>query len=68
MLTDQQMLDEARVALHRFQIGGGIVECEFGGQRTKFSAGNIEKLVAYIAQLEAKIAGLPQRGAIGFYF
>ena len=67
-MTDQQMLDEARAALHRFQLGGGIVECDFGGQRTKFSAANIDRLRAYIAELEARIAGRTQRGAVGFLF
>lgn len=66
------MLDAARVARHALMIGQGVVECEFGGagavQRTKFTAANADRLDAYIAELEARIAGAPRRGAMGFAF
>lgn len=66
------MLDQAQAALHALNMGQAVVECEFGGagaqQRTKFTAANIDRLEAYIAQLEARIAGLPRRGAMGFVF
>jgi hypothetical protein len=67
-MTDQEMLDAARLALHQLLMGQGIVECEFAGQRTKFTMANSDQLKAYIAELEAKIAGNPTRGAIGFVF
>jgi hypothetical protein len=67
-LTDQEMLDAARVARHQLNMGQAVVECEFGGQRTKFSVANADRLDAYIAELEARIAGLPRRGAIGIIF
>jgi hypothetical protein len=71
-MTDQEMLDAARAARHALIMGQGIVECDFGGaggqQRTKFTAANADRLDAYIAELETRIAGLPRRGAIGFVF
>ena len=66
------MLDAARAARHQLLMGQSVVECDFGGagaqQRTKFTAANADRLDAYIAELEARIAGLPRRGAIGFAF
>lgn len=65
-MTDQEMLDAARLARHNLIMGQGVVECEFDGQRTKFTSANADRLDAYIAELEARIAGCPRRGAIGF--
>jgi hypothetical protein len=71
-MTDQEMLDAARTARHQLLLGAGIVECDFGGaggqQRTKFTPADANKLDSYIAELEARIAGLPRRGAIGIVF
>lgn len=67
-MTDQDMLDAAKAAYHQLMMGGGVVECEWQGQRTKFSVANADRLKAYIAELEAKIAGTPFRGAMGFVF
>lgn len=67
-MTDQQMLDAARAAYHQLMMGQAIVECEFQGQMTKFKAPDADRLKAYIAELEAKIAGKPIRGAMGFVF
>lgn len=71
-MTDQEMLDAARAARHALLMGQSVVECDFGGagaqQRTKFTAANANLLDAYIAELEARIAGLPRRGAIGIVF
>jgi hypothetical protein len=67
-MTDQEMLDAARLARHELMMGQGVVECDFGGQRTKFTVASADRLDAYIAELEARIAGLPRRGAIGFVF
>lgn len=67
-MTDQQLLDQARAALHQLMIGQGIVECEFQGQVTKFKAADADRLRAYIAELEARIAGQPFRGAMGIVF
>jgi hypothetical protein len=71
-MTDQDMLDAAQAARHALLLGQSTVECEFGGagaeQRVKFTAANADRLDAYIAELEARIAGLPRRGAMGFVF
>lgn len=66
------MLDAAIAARHALLMGQGVVECDFGGagaeQHTKFTPANADRLDAYIAELEARIAGLPRRGAMGFAF
>lgn len=71
-MTDQEMLAAAIAARHALILGQSVVECDFGGagaqQRTKFTAANADRLDAYIAELEARIAGLPRRGALGFVF
>lgn len=71
-MTDQEMLDAAKLARHQLLMGTSAVECDFGGvgsqQRTRFTAANADRLDAYIAELEARIAGLPRRGAMGFVF
>ncbi|MBR0871188.1 phage tail protein [Bradyrhizobium tropiciagri] len=67
-MTDQEMLDQAKAALHRLMIGEAVVECEWQGQKTKFGQANINQLRAYVAELEARIAGLPVRGAMGIVF
>ncbi|MDA9521642.1 hypothetical protein XI06_15145 [Bradyrhizobium sp. CCBAU 11434] len=67
-MTDQEMLDQAKAALHQLMMGVAVVECEWQGQRTKFSVANADRLRAYIAELEARIAGQPFRGAMGFVF
>jgi hypothetical protein len=64
-LTD--MLADAQLALHRLQIGQAAVEISVaGGYTTKFTPANIDKLQAYVQQLQDQIAGVNTRGAIGF--
>jgi hypothetical protein len=67
-LTNEEKLAAAIAARHRLLMGEAVVECDFGEQRTKFTAANADRLDAYIAELEALIAGLPRRGAMGFAF
>lgn len=71
-MTDQEMLDAALLARHQLLMGQSTVECDFGGagaqQRVKFTPANADRLDAYIAELQARIAGLPRRGAIGIVF
>jgi hypothetical protein len=71
-MTDQEMLDAAKLARHQLLMGQSVVECDFGGvgsqQRTRFTAANADRLDAYIAELESRVAGLPTRGAVGFIF
>ncbi len=69
-LTLQQMLDQAQDALHRLQTGTMAVEVEIaGGLRTTFAPASIDKLQAYVQQLQDQIAGVTKlRGAIGIIF
>jgi hypothetical protein len=63
------MLTEAQLALHRLQIGQSAVEVTVaGGYTTKFTPANIDKLQAYVQQLQDQIAGITTRGAIGIVF
>jgi gpW len=63
------MLADAKLALHRLQIGQAAVEVTVaGGYTTKFTPANVDKLMAYVQQLQDQIAGVQTRGAIGFVF
>lgn len=62
------LLREAQIALHKLQTGTAVVEVDCGDYRTKFTPTTIEKLRAYVSELEGRSSGLPQRGAIGFWF
>lgn len=62
------LLSEARVALHKLNTGTAVVEVDCGDYRTRFSVPTIEKLKAYVADLEARLDGARTRGAIGFLF
>lgn len=72
MLTDAEKLAIAIDARDKLLLGQSIVECDFGGaggqQRTRFTPANANLLDAYIAELQARICGLPRRGAIGVIF
>lgn len=66
------MLAAAILARHQLLMGQSVVECDFGGagamQKTIFKAADADRLDAYIAELEARIAGKPIRGAMGIVF
>lgn len=62
------LLTEARIALHKLSTGTAVVEVDCGDYRTKFSLPTIEKLKAYVAELESRLSGAQTRGAIGFLF
>jgi hypothetical protein len=65
--TEAQLAD-ARRALHRLRTGTAVVEVDTGDYRTRFTPATAEALAAYIADLEARLAGRPARGAVGFIF
>lgn len=71
-MTLQDMLAAAQLARHQLLLGQSVVECDFGGaggqQRTIFTKANADRLDAYIAELQALIAGKPTRGAMGIVF
>lgn len=58
MATLQERLDEARAALHDLQIGKSVTQVrDSDGSFVSFTAPRINALKAYIAELEAQIAG-----------
>jgi hypothetical protein len=59
-------LAEAQAALHALRIGRQSVEVVADGLVVKYARASLPDLEAYIAQLEAQIAGRPVGGAIGF--
>ena len=61
-------LAEAQLALHRLQIGQAFVKVSVAGYMTEFRPADIDKLQAYVSELEAQIAGKQTRGAIGIVF
>jgi hypothetical protein len=70
-LSIDQMLAEARIALHRLQIGTRVVRIRLSdGSESEFTPAKINELKGYVEQLEREAAGLMrhQRGAIGIIF
>lgn len=64
-MTPQERLAAAIDARHRIMVGDHAVEVDTGTHKTVFGKPNLAQLDAYIAQLQAEIAGRPVRGAIG---
>lgn len=63
------MLADAQLALHRLQIGQSFTEVTLeSGRSTKFTPADIDKLQAYVSQLQDQIAGRRTRGAVGIVF
>lgn len=67
-MTLAQMLAAAQDALFRLQTGAMVVEVEFDGRQVRYARADVYKLMAYIATLEAQIAGQNRTGAIGVLF
>ena len=76
-LTTQQLLDEAKAALHALNTGTmARVSVDKDGSRVEFAVANKEGLRNYIAELENTLTkpqcctGTAQRvrGPLGFYF
>lgn len=58
MATTAQLLSEAKDAYHRLQIGEAAVEIrDATGESIRYSQANSSRLKAYIAELEADLAG-----------
>lgn len=62
------MIGQVEQALHALQMGRHAVEVEIEGQKTVFNRVRISDLKAYLAELQARKAGLQGRGAIGIAF
>jgi hypothetical protein len=57
-MTDSELLAEAKLALHRLNVGEAIVEArDSTGEMVRYTPANASRLKAYIAELTAKIAG-----------
>lgn len=65
-MSDAELLADAQAALHALLTGQQMVEVEYNGRRTRFTPATINTLRAYISELQARINGQCQRGAIGF--
>lgn len=68
--TITERLAEAKVALHRLQIGQAVVRVRLSdGSESEFKAAEINELRGYVGALEREAAGiLGQRGAINVIF
>lgn len=66
MATAAQRLVEAEDALHAILTGSGIQRVQDqSGESVTYTTANVGRLRAYIAELKAEIAGVPQvRGPI----
>jgi hypothetical protein len=64
----QALLVDARQKLHALLTGGAAVEVMVDGYLTRFQRADADKLMAYIARLEALIDGQRIIGAIGVTF
>ena len=63
LATYQTWLDEALTARHQLMLGKSAVEVRSGEDAVRFTQGDKDKLDAYIAQLESKIANYSTRTA-----
>ncbi|MCP5136582.1 MAG: phage tail protein [Gammaproteobacteria bacterium] len=51
-------LTEARAALHDYMLGKSVVEVRYSdGESVQYSAANVDKLRAYVRELEAECGG-----------
>lgn len=66
--TIAQRLAEARLALHALVLGQRVVKVMVDGQSVEFTPANRADLEAYIANLEAALAGETPRRAIAVVF
>lgn len=65
-LSAAQRLAEAKAALHRILLGKGVQSVtDQSGERVVYSTASVSRLRAYIAELEAEVAGsAPATGPI----
>lgn len=64
-MTLQQMLVDAQEKLHQLMTGRLTVEIVADGYTVRYTRATVADLKSYIANLEAQLAGLPTKGAIG---
>lgn len=61
------MIADAEAKLHALQTGRLAVKVGIEGEETEFNRISIPQLKAYIAELYARKAGTPTRGAVGIW-
>lgn len=67
--TKQAHLAEAEDAYHKIQIGESVrVFVDQNGERIEYKAANLDKLVAYIAQLKRECNSSAQSGPMRITF
>jgi gpW len=67
MATLQEQLTEARAAYHRLQLGESAVSfTDQNGEKVEYRAATVQKLAAYINDLERQILGLPRKTTLHF--
>lgn len=54
-MTTQELLDEARLALHKLNTGTQAVSVTYDNRRVEFTPVKIGKLKTYISNLEAAL-------------
>lgn len=60
-----ERLNQARIALHSLMTGTSVVRLvDQNGETVEYKATNTRTLMAYIAQLEAEIAGTQTSGPL----
>jgi len=68
MATTEELLAEAKAALHRINTGTSAVEVhDRNGEKVSFSQINSSKLQAYIESLERQLSGQPALGPMRVY-
>lgn len=67
-MTDAQRLVEAENALHQLETGQSVELTTYEGHTVKYTPAKAGELRAYIARIEARIAGRPARGALRIRF
>lgn len=63
-----RMIAEVEAAIQDYYLGRTVRRVKIEGEESEFVTPSIDKLEAYLAQLQARKAGQSQSGAFGFVF
>ena len=67
MATLQEQLTDARAAYHRLHLGESVVSfTDQNGERVEYRPATVQKLAAYINDLERQVLGLPRKTTLQF--
>lgn len=69
-MTDQELLTEAKTALHALLTGAQVVSLrDQNGEMVTYNQASVAQLRRYISELQTSIAGLPITSQpLGFFF